>query len=163
MPNLILSELEKQGFTKPNEIAKSSHFSSAEIQSEIKSLQDRGQIQKQGELLCLPATWQQLKDDILTQIQSFHQQFPYKPGLKGAELAGRLQAEPDLVQLVLEKLEEGMEFLVKGGIDKQQLVERSFITPCCTTATLAIDHAEQAFRYTKNISHEMRQKYFGGS
>ena len=64
---------------------------------------------------------------------------------------------------LLEKLEEGMELLVRGGIDKQQLVERSFITPCCTTATLAIDHAEQAFRYTKNISHEMRQKYFGGS
>jgi hypothetical protein len=64
---------------------------------------------------------------------------------------------------LLEKLEEGMELLVRGGIDKQQLVERSFITPCCTTSTLSIDHAEQAFRCTKNISHEMRQKYFGGS
>jgi len=115
LPNLILSELEKQGFTKPNEIAKSSHFSSAEIQSEIKSLQDRGQIQKQGELLCLPATWQRLKDNILIQLRDFHKQFPYKPGLKGAELAGRLQAEPDLVQLVLEKLEEGKKVVTRQG------------------------------------------------
>ncbi len=64
---------------------------------------------------------------------------------------------------LLEKLEEGMELLVRGGIDKQQLVERSFITPCCTTATLSVDRAEQAFRYTKDISHEMRRKYFGES
>ena len=64
---------------------------------------------------------------------------------------------------LLEKLEEGMELLVRGGIDKQQLVERSFITPCCTTATLSVDRAEQAFRYTKDISREMRRKYFGES
>lgn len=61
---------------------------------------------------------------------------------------------------LLEKLEEGMELLVKGGIDKQRLVEKSFLTPCCTTAALSVEQAEQVFHYTKNTSHEMRRKYF---
>ncbi len=59
-----------------------------------------------------------------------------------------------------EKLEEGMELLVKAGIDKRRRVERSIITPCCTTATLSVERAEEVFDYTQRFSQEMKRKYF---
>jgi hypothetical protein len=59
-----------------------------------------------------------------------------------------------------EKLEEGVMRMVGSGIDKQKLWERSFVTPCCSTATLSKEQAEVAFRYTQNISQKMRRKYF---
>ena len=62
---------------------------------------------------------------------------------------------------LLERLEEGLELFVGRGIDRQKLLERSFLTPCCSTATLSVEQAERAFRCTRNISSRMRRKYFG--
>jgi hypothetical protein len=74
---------------------------------------------------------------------------------------GRETLESESEDRLLERLEEGMELLAGRGIDKQKLLERSFVTPCCTTATLTPEQAERVFQYTKNISHRLRQKYFG--
>ncbi len=60
------------------------------------------------------------------------------------------------------KLEEGMELLVKGGIERRRLVEQSFITPCCTAATLSVERAEQVFEYTQSLSREMRRDHLPG-
>ena len=62
---------------------------------------------------------------------------------------------------LMDRLEEGLELFVGRGIDRQELLERSFLTPCCATSTLSVAQAERAFRYTKNISTRMRRKYFG--
>jgi hypothetical protein len=61
-----------------------------------------------------------------------------------------------------EKLEKGMELLIQEGIDRQRLLEQSLITPCCTTATLSVDRAEQVFEYTQSISREMRRDHLPG-
>jgi hypothetical protein len=61
-----------------------------------------------------------------------------------------------------EKLEKGMELLIKEGIDRQRLLEQSLITPCCTTATLTVERAEQVFEYTQSISCEMRRDHLPG-
>jgi len=68
----------------------------------------------------------------------------------------RLESEEHLVA----RFEEGLGLLVEIGIDKRRLLERSFVTPCCSTATLSKERAEQVFRYTQNISEELRRKYF---
>jgi hypothetical protein len=65
-------------------------------------------------------------------------------------------------QHLREKLEDGMELLIKEGIDRQKLLEQSFITPCCTTATLTVERAEQVFEYTQSISREMRRDHLRG-
>jgi hypothetical protein len=64
---------------------------------------------------------------------------------------------------LLKRLEEGLELLAGRGIDKQKLLENSFVTPCCTTATLSTEQAEKVFQYTHNLSHRLRQKYFGAA
>jgi hypothetical protein len=64
---------------------------------------------------------------------------------------------------LLKRLEEGVELLAGRGIDKQKLLERSFVTPCCSTATLSPDLAEKVFQYTHNLSHRLRQRYFGAT
>jgi hypothetical protein len=38
----------------------------------------------------------------------------------------------------------------------------SNITPCCTTATLTVERAEQVFEYTQSISREMRLDHLPG-
>jgi hypothetical protein len=60
------------------------------------------------------------------------------------------------------KLEEGMDLLAKGGIERRRIVEQSFITPCCTTATLTPETAEQVFEYTQSLSREMRRDHLPG-
>jgi len=58
------------------------------------------------------------------------------------------------------KLEKAIEELANEGIDKKLILERSFITPCCTTAMLSIKGAEKVYKITSNLSRLMREKYF---
>ena len=76
---------------------------------------------------------------------------------------GREALESESEERLLQRLEEGMELLAGRGIGRKKLGERSFVTPCCSTATLSPELAERAFQYTRNISRRMRRKYFGGS
>lgn len=62
---------------------------------------------------------------------------------------------------LIDRLEAGLENMEKAGVDKKLLLERSFITPACTTSNLSLDQAERAFGLTKDISQTMRDKYFG--
>ncbi len=71
--------------------------------------------------------------------------------------------EAENVDRLLKKLEEGLESVAAKGIDRRRLAERSFVTPCCTTATLSPEQAERVFQYTQNISQRLRQKYFGAT
>ncbi|MBW1887346.1 MAG: hypothetical protein JRI52_03210, partial [Deltaproteobacteria bacterium] len=59
-----------------------------------------------------------------------------------------------------DRLEAGMEKLEKAGVDKKLLLERSFITPACSTSNLSLEQTKRAFRLTKEISQTMRDRYF---
>ncbi|MBU0513875.1 MAG: hypothetical protein KJ621_03805 [Proteobacteria bacterium] len=63
---------------------------------------------------------------------------------------------------LLARLVEGMELLVAKGVDRRKLLERSFITPCCTPSTLAPPEAQRAWRLTGEISRAMRRRFLAG-
>ena len=67
---------------------------------------------------------------------------------------------PEDSDSLTDRLEAGMEKLEKAGVNKTLLLERSFITPACTTSNLSLEHAKRAFRLTKEISQTMRDRYF---
>lgn len=48
-----------------------------------------------------------------------------------------------------------------GAIDKQQLLEASWVTPTCEPATMQVDMAEKIYEHTAEVSKLMRKKFFG--
>jgi len=62
---------------------------------------------------------------------------------------------------LVERLERVIQVVVDKGIDKELLLESSWITPTCEPATLSIEIAERVLAYTREVSQRMRQKYFG--
>jgi hypothetical protein len=63
------------------------------------------------------------------------------------------------VEELSKKLEEGFGALEKKGLDKDELLHRSLITPSCGLGNLSVEYAEQAMEYTKQISDRIRGKY----
>lgn len=61
---------------------------------------------------------------------------------------------------LLEKLERAIQSVADRGIDKEQLLQSSWITPSCVPTTLSLELAERIYEYTAEISRVMRQKYF---
>lgn len=53
---------------------------------------------------------------------------------------------------LLKQLKEGMERLVKKGVDRQALVNQAILTPSCGLGTLAENEAEQRLRLLRDIS-----------
>lgn len=62
---------------------------------------------------------------------------------------------------LVQRLERAMQLLIDTGIDKDLLLESSWITPSCEPSTMTIELAEKAFSFTKDVSQRMREKYFG--
>ncbi|MFC1978282.1 methionine synthase, partial [Chloroflexota bacterium] len=62
---------------------------------------------------------------------------------------------------LVERLEQVMQLVVDGGIDKEMLLESSWITPSCGCATLSIELNERVYDFTREVSQRMREKYFG--
>ena len=60
---------------------------------------------------------------------------------------------------LLERLESGIEMLVKAGVERRPLLEQTFITPCCDAGTLTPDQTVRAWGLTKEIARTMRDKY----
>jgi hypothetical protein len=58
------------------------------------------------------------------------------------------------------KLDAGIQLMIDEGIDKQLLLEFSFVTPSCTTSLMSVEMAERAFQLTNEVSRKMREKYF---
>ena len=61
---------------------------------------------------------------------------------------------------LVERFEGVLDAVVEKGIDKQQLLEASWLTPTCETGTMLVELAERVYSYTSEISRRMRQKYF---
>jgi len=64
------------------------------------------------------------------------------------------------VASLLKKLEEKMALLVADGLDKEQLLESSLITPNCGTGSMSVAQAEKTLGLTQALSEKFRSKYF---
>ncbi len=62
---------------------------------------------------------------------------------------------------LVERLEQIIQSLVDKGIDKQMLLEASWITPTCETIAMPIEKAEMVYDFTGEVSQRMKEKYFG--
>ncbi len=59
------------------------------------------------------------------------------------------------------RLEQMIQSVVDMGVDKEMLLESSWITPSCGCATLSIELANRVYGFTREVSQRMRKKYFG--
>lgn len=58
------------------------------------------------------------------------------------------------------RLEQSIQLLANEGIDKQLILESSFVTTSCETSLMPVQMAERAFQLTREVSSRMRSKYF---
>ena len=61
----------------------------------------------------------------------------------------------------MERLEQVIQLAVDKGIDKELLLESSWITPSCEPVLLSTELAEKIYDFTNEVSQLMRKKYFG--
>jgi len=62
---------------------------------------------------------------------------------------------------LIDRLEEVIQSVADRGIDKETLLESSWITPTCETISLSTELADRVYGFTKEVSQRMREKYFG--
>jgi hypothetical protein len=67
---------------------------------------------------------------------------------------------PEDADSLSDRLEAGLDKLEEVGVDRKLLLERSFITPACSTSNLSLGQTERAFGITREISQKMRDRYF---
>ncbi len=63
---------------------------------------------------------------------------------------------------LVERLEKCIQAAVERGIDKDLLLEASWITPSCAPQTLSTELAEKVLSCTREVSEIMRARYFPG-
>ncbi|MFC2038143.1 hypothetical protein ACFLUG_00010 [Chloroflexota bacterium] len=61
---------------------------------------------------------------------------------------------------LVERLEQVLQLVIDGGIDKETLFEASWITPTCSTQSMSPELAKRVFVFTKEVSQRMREKYY---
>jgi len=61
---------------------------------------------------------------------------------------------------LVERLERIIQLVANKGIDKELLLELSWITPTCVPETMSVELAERVYAYTGEVSQRMREKYF---
>jgi hypothetical protein len=62
---------------------------------------------------------------------------------------------------LMERLERAIQLVVDKGIDKNLLLELSWISPNCVISTPTLELGERVFALTREVSQRMREKYFG--
>lgn len=61
---------------------------------------------------------------------------------------------------LVDRLEAVIQSVVDRGINKDLLLESSWITPSCETNTMSVELADRVYGFTKEVSRQMREKYF---
>jgi hypothetical protein len=64
------------------------------------------------------------------------------------------------IESLTSRLDTGIQLMVNEGIEKQLLLDYSFVTPSCTTSLLSVEMAERVFQLTSEVSRKMREEYF---
>jgi selenocysteine-specific elongation factor len=113
LPDLILSELELKDLIPRKNILRSSNFSQSEIETTLIELEKAGKIFLTENLVTNKSRWEEVLNGIIKEVEKTHQKFPFKIGLKSAELSGRLKIEETL-------LAEAIKYLVRDGKIVQQ-------------------------------------------
>ncbi len=65
----------------------------------------------------------------------------------------------ETAESLTQRLEEGIDRLVKRGIDEKTLAESSWVLPSCETVLLTPEESDRALRITSQISQAMKKKY----
>ena len=74
----------------------------------------------------------------------------HDPGTLDAENAASLA----------DKLEHTLDSVVERGVDRDLLVESSWVTPSCDIVSLSTERGERVYELTREVSELMRAKYF---
>ncbi|MGD9139287.1 MAG: hypothetical protein PVH42_21170, partial [Desulfobacterales bacterium] len=61
---------------------------------------------------------------------------------------------------LLNRLDQQFEQIESLGVDVKMLIGQSLITPSCGTGSLTMDLAQKVLTLTRNISREMRERYY---
>jgi len=75
--------------------------------------------------------------------------------------AGGGNIEEETPDSLVERLEKRIQTVVASGIDREKLVEASWVTPTCEPATMSLKLTNRVFEYTGEVSRRMRARYFG--
>ena len=113
LPDLILSDLERKDLILRKNILRASNFSQSRIESSLVELEKAGKIFLTRSLVTDKARWEEVLSEIIKEVEKTHQKFPFKIGLKSAELSGKLKVNDNL-------LIEAIKYLVKNGKIVQQ-------------------------------------------
>ena len=62
---------------------------------------------------------------------------------------------------LMEKLEQILQSVIDRGVDKERLLELSWVGPSCSTSTMTVELSDRSYVFTKELSERMREKYFG--
>lgn len=65
------------------------------------------------------------------------------------------------INLMVEKFDKAIDFLLKKGIDKSLIIENSLVSPSCGAGSLSIEQAEKAMNLTHELSLRLKEKYGG--
>ncbi len=55
--------------------------------------------------------------------------------------------------------DKALNTLLKAGLEKELILENSFITPSCGTGVMKPENAEKVFELTKRLSYELKENY----
>jgi selenocysteine-specific elongation factor len=145
--DLILSDLERKGLLARKNILRASNFSQSQIESSLAELEKAGKIFLSAgsggaeNLVTDRSKWERVLSEIIKEVEKTHQKFPFKIGLKSAELSGRLKIEETL-------LAEAIKYLIRDGKIVQQ------------EAYLRLSsHLPRLSPEQKNVSQKILQKF----
>lgn len=141
LPDLILSDLKRKNLVLRKNILRASNFSQSQIESTLVELEKAGKIFLTENLVTDRARWEEVLSEIVKEVGKTHQRFPYRIGLKSAELSGKLKIEEDL-------LSEAIKYLARDGKIVQQ------------EAYLRLSsHQPKLSPEQKNLSRKILQKF----
>lgn len=63
------------------------------------------------------------------------------------------------IDVMIQKFDEAIGYLLNKGIDKELLINQSMVTPSCGAGSLNMELAEKAMMLTKQLSVELMEKY----
>ena len=66
--------------------------------------------------------------------------------------------EKESFESLLTKLEKDMGLFIKQGIDRDQLLASSYVSPCCSTDRLTQENAEKAYRWVVQLSRGIKKR-----
>jgi selenocysteine-specific elongation factor len=114
-PDLILSQLRKEGLISKKEILRASNFSQEQIQSSLSQLEKEGKIFPTPEFVADTSKWKLASEEIISQIEKTHLRFPSKIGAKSAEFSSRLNIEESLIDQMIKHLIKEKKIIQQGA------------------------------------------------